>query len=43
MYTPTFEESYLCMTGKKSCEYGICDECTLHNKEAEEEEDEEQE
>lgn len=43
MYTPTFEESYLCMTGKRSCEYGVCDECTLHVKQEEGEEvDEEQ-
>lgn len=44
MYTPTYEEAYLCRSGKRTCEYGICDECSLLNEgESEEEKDEEQE
>lgn len=40
MYIPTDEEITECKSGK-GCSYGICDECSICNKESEEDESEE--
>lgn len=29
VYIPTEEEAYNCVTGRSSCEYGICSECSV--------------
>lgn len=41
MWTPTNEDLEKCLFGK-GCDSGICDECTLHKKDEEVEEDSEE-